>query len=135
MGWLTLTDVRRHFDPHDFFALAHYNDKPDEQNTYPPLRSAYCYVVRLVFPLVRTIIRIRSFSDMNLRDTRRMRERGSSPLRDPTQAPPVPAETTSALASVVVEAEAAEAVVVEDPKPERRNVQVKGTTKTRSRAK
>jgi hypothetical protein len=34
MGWLTLTDVGRYFNPYDYIALAHYDDKPDEQR-YP----------------------------------------------------------------------------------------------------
>jgi hypothetical protein len=34
MGWLTLTDVGRYFNPYDYVALAHYNDKADEQR-YP----------------------------------------------------------------------------------------------------
>ena len=34
MGWLTLEDVRRFFDPYDYVALAHYNDGPDERR-YP----------------------------------------------------------------------------------------------------
>jgi hypothetical protein len=86
MGWLTLTDVRRYFNPYDYVGLAHYNDKPDEQRSrsspyprtsrYPPLRSVYGYVVRLVLPLIRTIIRTRCFSDITLRVTRTMRERG-----------------------------------------------------------
>jgi hypothetical protein len=89
MGWLTLTDVRRHFNPYDYVALAHYNDKPDEQR-YPfvvasqnepiPTRSAYGYVVRLALPFIRTIIRIRYFADITLRDTRMMRERGREGL-------------------------------------------------------
>jgi hypothetical protein len=73
MGWLTLTDVRRCFNPYDYVVLAYYNDKPDEQR-YPfvvvsqnesiPTRSAYGYVVRLALPSIRTIIRIRCFSDI-----------------------------------------------------------------------
>jgi hypothetical protein len=31
MGWPTLTDVRCYFNPHEYAALAHYNEKPDEQ--------------------------------------------------------------------------------------------------------
>jgi hypothetical protein len=34
MSWLTLEDVRRYFDPYDYIALAHYNDRPDERR-YP----------------------------------------------------------------------------------------------------
>jgi hypothetical protein len=34
MGWLTLTDVSRYFNQYDYVALAHYNDKLDEQQ-YP----------------------------------------------------------------------------------------------------
>ena len=36
MGWLTLVDVRRYFNPHNYVALAHYTvmTKPDDQQ-YP----------------------------------------------------------------------------------------------------
>ena len=34
MGWLTLIDVRRYFNPYNYVALAHYNNKPDNQQ-YP----------------------------------------------------------------------------------------------------
>ena len=67
-------------------------------------------------PLIRTIIQIRSSSDITLQDTRMMRERGG------------------ASTSAVVEAEAVEVVVdKEGLKPKR--WKVKGTTKTHSHAK
>jgi hypothetical protein len=34
MGWLTLVDVRRYFNPYNYVALTYYNDKPDDQQ-YP----------------------------------------------------------------------------------------------------
>jgi hypothetical protein len=120
MGRLTLTDVRRYFNPYNYVALAHYNDKPDEQR-YPfvvasqnesiPTRSAYGYVVRLALPFIRTIIRIRCFSDITLRDTRMMRERGREGLL------PVPSCACGIDIDLDIGAEAAEAVVVEEPKP------------------
>jgi hypothetical protein len=144
MGWLTLTDVRRHFNPYDYVALAHYNDKPDEQR--------YPFVVvsqNESIPTPEQRVRLRRqaglatypddypdrmFFGYNPTDDEGEGEGkgGPPPPRAPT--PPVPAETTSASTSAVVEAEAAEAVVVEDePKPKRRKV--KGTTRTRGRAK
>jgi hypothetical protein len=144
MGWLTLTDVRRHFNPYDHVALAHYNDKPDEQR--------YPFVVvsqNESIPTPEQRVRLRRqaglatypddypdrmFFGYNPTDDEGEGEGkgGPPPPRAPT--PPVPAETTSASTSAVVEAEAAEAVVVEEePKPKRRKV--KGTTRTRGRAK
>ena len=41
-----------------------------------PLRAAYGYAIRLALPLIWAIIRIRCFSDITLRVTRMMRERG-----------------------------------------------------------
>ena len=34
MGWLTLIDVRCYFNPYNYVTLAHYNDKPNDQQ-YP----------------------------------------------------------------------------------------------------
>jgi len=34
MGWLALDDIRRYFNPYEYIALAHYNNKPDEKR-YP----------------------------------------------------------------------------------------------------
>jgi hypothetical protein len=142
MGWLTLTDVRHYFNPYDYVALAHYNDKPEERR-YPFV--AVCRNQSIPSPSQRVRLRRQAglatyrddfpdkvffeydptdYSD----DEGEGEEGGPPPRRAPT--PPVPAETTSA----VVEAEAAEGVVVEDePKPKRRKV--KGTTKTRGRAR
>jgi hypothetical protein len=85
MGWLTLTDVRRYFDPYDYVALAHYNDKPDERR--------YPFVVAsrnesMPTPSLRVRLRRQAglatypddsdkmffFSVMILQDTRMMRE-------------------------------------------------------------
>ena len=121
---LTLEDVRRYFDPYDYVALAHYNDRPDERS--------YLFVVAsqneaIPTPLQR--VRLwrqaglatcpdeypdRVFSCMILRVTRMMRDREgwassapASPHCEPTP-PAVPAETTSVSMpiSAVVEAEA-----------------------------
>jgi hypothetical protein len=147
MGWLTLTDIRRHFNPYDYVALAHYNDKPDEQR-YPFVTA--CQNESIPTPSQRVRLRRQAglatypddypdkvffgYNPTGYSDDEGEGEgeRGHPPPRAPT--PPVPAEMTSASTSTVVEAEAAEAVVVEEePKPKRRKV--KGTTKTRGRAK
>jgi hypothetical protein len=145
MDWLTLTDVRRYFDPYDYVALAHYNDKPDERR--------YPFVVAsrnesMPTPSQRVRLRrqagLATYSDVffGYDPTGYSDDKGGGdgkggpppPRRDPFPPAPVPTEMTSASTSTVVEAEAGESVVVEEePKPKRRKV--KGTTKTRSRAK
>ena len=145
MGWLTLTDVRRYFDPYAYVALAHYNDKPDEQR-YPfvvvsqnesiPTPSRRVRLRRqaglATYPDDYPDKKFFGYNPTGYSDDEGEGERG--PLAPPSRAPtpPVPAEATSVS---VVEAEPAEAVVVvvEEPKPKRRKA--KGTTKTRSRAK
>jgi hypothetical protein len=144
MGWLTLTDVRRYFDPYAYVALAHYNDKPDEHR--------YPFVVgseNESMPTPSQRVRLRrqaglatypndipdkvffGYDPTGSSDDEGEGEGGlPSPSRAPT--PAVLAETASASASAV-EAEEVEAVVVEEPKRKRRKA--KGTTKTRSRAK
>ena len=62
MDWLTLEDVRHYFDPYDYVALAHYNDRRDKRR-YPfvvasrnlPRRSACDYVGRRILLRIRTI--------------------------------------------------------------------------------
>jgi hypothetical protein len=143
MGWLTLTDIRRHFNPCYHVALAHYNDKPDEQR-YPfvvasqnetmPTPSQRVRLRRqaglATYPDDRPDKEFFGYDPTGYSDDEG--EGGPLPRRAPT--PPVPAETTSASAQGVVEAEAeAAAVVVEERKPKRRKV--KGTNKARSRTK
>ena len=165
MGWLTLEDVRRYFDPYDYVALAHYNDKSDEQR--------YPFVVASrneAMPTPSQRVRLRrqaglatypddypdrfffgydptGYSDDEGGGEGRgeVREGNGGPPPTPTPAPHrdptplVPAETTSISASTIAvgEAKAAEAaehaMVEEEPKAKRRKV--KGTTKTRGRAK
>ena len=144
MGWLTLADVRRYFNPYTYVALAHYNDKPDEQR-YPFVVVSQSKTI----PTPSQRVRLRrqaglatypdDFPDTEFfgynptghsDDEGEGDEGGPHPPRAPT--PPVPAETISASAPGVAEAEA-EAVVAEEPKAKRRKV--KGTTKTRSRTK
>jgi hypothetical protein len=142
MGWLTLTDVRRYFNPYDYVALAHYNDKPDEQR-YPFVVASENQSI----PTPSRRVRLRrqaglatypddypdkkffGYNPTGYSDDEGEGD-GGPPPRAPT--PPVPAEMTSASTSAVVEPEA-ESVVVEEPKPKRRKV--KGTTTTRSRVK
>jgi hypothetical protein len=143
MGWLTLADIRRYFDPYEYVALAHYNDKPDEQR-YPFVVASHNESI----PTPSQRVRLRrqaglatypndypdkvffGYNPTGYSDDEGEREGGYPPPRAPT--PPVPAETTSAV--VEAEDEAGEVVVVEEaPKPKRRKV--KGATKTRSRAK
>jgi len=158
MGWLTLTDVRNYFDPYAYVALAHYNDKPDEQR-YPFVVVSH----NESMPTPSQRVRLRrqaglatypndyqdkSFFGYN--PTGYSDDEGEAegeaeveggpfpPPRAPTPPLLVPAQMASASTSTVVaeaEAEAAEEAVVveEEPKPKRRKV--KGTTKTRSRAK
>jgi hypothetical protein len=105
MGRLTLTDVRR--STHTIMSrslMKTTNWKGSDTRSssyprmsqYPPLRTVYGYLVRLVLPLIQTIIWIRSFSD--IRATAYSDDEGEGkerpPLRVPT--PPVPTETTSA---------------------------------------
>ena len=144
MGWLTLSDVRRYFNPYDYVALAHYNDKPDEQR-YPFVVASQNKTI----PTPSQRVRLRrqaglatypddypdkeffGYNPTGHSDDEGEGEKkgGSSPLA-PT--PHVRAETPSTSTSAVVEAEG-EAVVVEEPKPKRRKV--KATTKTRNRTK
>ena len=76
MGWLTLVDVRRYFNPYNYITLAHYNDKPDDQQ-YPFVvvskgktipTTSQCVRLRcqagLTTYLIQTIFRIRNFSDI-----------------------------------------------------------------------
>ena len=159
MGWLTLEDVRRYFDLYDYVALAHYNDRPDEQR--------YPFVVASrneAMPTPSQRVRLRrqaglatypddypdrfffgydptGYSDDEGGGQGEGQGQGNggppltpAPHRDPT--PLVPAETTSVSASTlgVVEAEPAEPVVVEEERKAKRR-KVKGTTKTRGRPK
>lgn len=149
IGWLTLDDVRQYFNPYEYVALAHYNDKPDEQR--------YPFVVASKnesMPTPSRRVRLRRqaglatnpgdypdafFFGYNPTGFSDDEEEGGPPPRAPTPpvpAAPVPAETAVASTSApVVEAEA-EAVVVEEPKPKRQKVKGKPTkTKTRTRAK
>ena len=98
---------------------------------YPPLHSADSYVVRLVLPLIRTSIRTRYFFEYTLTGylDDEGEGKGGSLLRAPA---PVPAETTSTSTSAMVEAKA-EVVIVEGPKPNRR--EVNGTSNTRGGAR
>ena len=143
MGWLTLTDVRRGFNPYDYVALAHYNDKPDEQrypfvvasqNESKPTPSQRVRLRRQAglptYPDDYPDKMFFGYDPTGYSDDEGVGKGGPSP-RAPT--PPVPAEMTSASTSAVVEAEATEAVAVEEPKSKRRKA--KGSTKTRSRAK
>ncbi|KAI0268040.1 hypothetical protein BGY98DRAFT_938313 [Russula aff. rugulosa BPL654] len=124
MGWLTLTDVRRYFNPYDYVALAHYNDKPDEQR-YPFVVASQNETI----PTPSQRVRLR-------------RQAGLATYPDdfpdkeffgynPTGYSDDEGEERG---KEVLAAEAvAEAVVVEEPKLRRRKV--KGMTKTRGRAK
>ncbi len=146
MGWLSLEDVKRHFEVYEYVALAHYNDKPDEKR--------YPFVVipqNQSMPTPSQRVRLRRQAGLathpdDLPDrvffgydpTGYSDDEGEGegrpppppPLHPSTPTPPMPAETASV--SEVVEPEA-EAVVVEEPKPKRRKA--KGTAKTRSRVK
>ena len=151
MGWLTLKDIRRYFNPYEYVALAHYNDKPDDQR-YPFVVGSQ----NKSMPTPSQRVRLRrqaglatypddypdkaffgydptGYSDDEGEGAGAGEGNGGPPHRVPTL--PVLAETTTlASTSQVTEAEAgAEAVVVEEPKPKRRKG--KGTTKTRNRTK
>jgi hypothetical protein len=144
VGWLTLTYIRRYFNPYDYVALARYNDKPDEQR-YPFVAICQNESIRSLSQRVRLRRQagLATYPDdypdkvffgydpTGYSDDEGEGNGGPFPPRAPTL--PVPAESTSASTSAVVEAEAAEAIVVEEPKPKRRKV--KGATKTRGRAK
>ena len=151
MGWLTLIDVRRHFNPNDCVALAHYNDRLDEQR-YPFVAASQNESI----PTPSERVRLRrqaglathpdevqdkffGYNPTGYSDDEGARSgdgEGGPPAPRHAPTPPlVPAETASMSTSAVVEAEAAEPVVVEEePKSKRRKVN-KGTTKTRGRAK
>ena len=147
MGWLTLDHVRQYFNPFEYVALAHYNDKPDERR--------YPFVVASKnesMPTPSRRVRLRRqaglatnpgdlpdalFFGYNPTGFSDDEGEGGPPPRVPTTPVPVPAETTAASTSAVVEAEA-EAVVVEKTKPKHRKVKGKTTvtkTKTRPRTK
>ncbi|KAF8488813.1 hypothetical protein F5888DRAFT_1910668 [Russula emetica] len=154
MGWLTLTDVRNYFDPYAYVALAHYNDKPDEQR-YPfvvvsqnesmPTPSQRVQLRRqaglATYPNDYQDKSFFGYNPTGYSDDEGEAEAEGGPFPPhcaPTPPVLVSAEMAPAPAStstvVKVEAEAAEAVVVEEePKLKRRKV--KGTTKTRSHAK
>jgi hypothetical protein len=141
MGWLTLTDVRRYFDPFEYVALAHYNDKPDEQR-YPFVVGSHNESI----PTPSQRVRLRrqaglatypddypdkvffGYDPTGYSDGEGEGDAGPPP-RAPAP-PPVPAETISASTPAVVETKAEAVVVEEEPKPKRRKA--KGTTKTRS---
>ena len=145
MGWLALDDVRRYFNPYEYVALAHYNDKPDEKR-YPFVVASKNESI----PTPSQRVRLRrqaglasqpgdipdkeffGYNPTGYSDGEGGGGEGRPPPRAPTPTPPVPAETTSTSTPVVEEAEA-ETVVVEEIKPKRRKA--KGTTKARGRAK
>jgi len=146
MGWLTLTEIRRYFNPYDYVALAHYNDKPDEQR-YPFV--AACQNESIPTPSQRVRLRRQAglatypedlpdkvFFGYNPTGYSDDEDGGEGNEEPPPRAPTplVPEEMIPASTSAVVEAEVAETVMVEEePKPKRRKA--RSTTKTRGRAK
>ena len=146
MKWLSLEDVELYFNAYAYVALAHYNDKPDDQR-YPfvaisrnesmPTPSQRVRLRRQAglpsYPEDRQDKVFFGYNPTGYSDDEGEGEGDPPAPRAPTPGPPVHAEMAFASASDAVEAELVEAVVVEEPKPRRR--QAKGTTKTRSRAK
>jgi hypothetical protein len=139
IGWLTLADVRNHFSPVEFATLREYNDLPDEQR-YP-----FVILPGEAMPTPSQRVRMRRKAGLTIHwdDYPDSRFFGYNPtgLSDDEGPPSPPRVTGGAVAETEAETSSwSEAARTEpgpsapaEPKAKRRKV--KGTAKTRTRAK